>query len=68
MEENERKFIEAVNNDTSYDFIANNYMNFSKEQLKDIIIELMYAIHIESNDEKTILDSALDELTDRWSY
>ena len=33
------------NPDGAYDFICNNYYNMSKEELKDIIKELLYAIH-----------------------
>lgn len=39
-----KQYIEALEDGKGYDFIANNYWEFSKEELKDIILELTYAI------------------------
>lgn len=41
----------------AYDFICNNYYNMSKEELKDIIKETLYAIH--TNTEKAEHDQIL---------
>lgn len=40
-------FISILQNnpDEAYDFICNNYYNMSKEELKDIIKELLYAVY-----------------------
>lgn len=42
-----KEFIEVLKNspDGAYDFISNNYYNMSKEELKDIIKELLYAMY-----------------------
>lgn len=67
-----KQYLDALKNGDSYDFICNNYFNFSKDELKDIILELTYAIdtkakHFASAEE--IMSSAYDELTDlRWSF
>jgi hypothetical protein len=56
------------NPDNAYDFICNNYYNMSKEELKDIIKELLYAIH--SNTDKAehnkILNDVATELADNY--
>lgn len=59
MEERQLVFLQEFSKKRSkgYDFIANNYMDFTKSELKDIILELMY----NSDDRDTI-----EELKDRW--
>lgn len=57
MEERELTFLQEFSKGKGYDFIANNYMDFTKSELKDIILELMY----NSDDRDTI-----EELKDRW--
>lgn len=65
MERRLDEFLESLIKDKSYDYIANNYMAFRKDELKDIILELLYAIHTDG-DEDIILDSAGVGLTERW--
>ena len=65
MERRLDEFLESLSKDKAYDYIANNYMAFRKEELKDIILELLYAIHTDG-DEDDILNSAGTELTERW--
>ena len=65
MERRLDEFLESLSKDKSYDYIANNYMAFRKDELKDIILELLYAIHTDG-DEDIILNSAGEELTERW--
>ena len=48
---------------SSYDYIATHYWEMTKEELKDIILELDYEIsHTMDGD----YDSVADELSDRW--
>lgn len=67
-----KQYLEALKNGDSYDFIAKNYYKFSKEELKDIILELDYAIYSEAKhfaSAEEIYTSAYDELTElRWSF
>lgn len=42
-----KEFIDVLKNnpDGAYDFICNNYYNMSKEELKNVIKELLYAVY-----------------------
>lgn len=42
-----KEFIELLENnpDKAYDFISNNYYKMSKDELKDIAKELLYAMY-----------------------
>lgn len=35
--------IKAIKEEREYDFIANNYLKYSKEELKNILLEFIYA-------------------------
>ncbi len=35
----------AIEEDRLYDYIANNYYKMSQEDLKDIVLELVYAVY-----------------------
>jgi hypothetical protein len=59
MDENEKKFLKALKNGNGYDFIANNYFTFTKEELKDIILELLF---------NTNVDDTIEELKQRWEH
>lgn len=66
-----KQYIEALENSNGYDFIAKNYWEFSKEELKDIILELDYAIHSEAKhfaSAEEIYASASEELQERWNF
>lgn len=64
MRENmKEEFLKAIEENRTYDFVAQNYYKMSDEELKDIALEALYAV-IESND----LESVADELRDRWEY
>ena len=52
---------EAVSNHNIYDFIANNYWKMSKEELKDIILELDFTIYSVVKNE-TLKNSIYEEL------
>lgn len=56
------EFINVLKNNPNgaYDFICNNYYKMSKEELKDIAKELLYAIH--SNTDKAEHDKMLDDV------
>lgn len=63
-----KDFIEVLKNnpDSAYDFICNNYYKMSKEELKDITKELLYAIHdnVTKMEHNKILEDAAEELED----
>lgn len=59
MDENEKKFLKALKDGNGYDFIANNYFTFTKEELKDIILELLF---------NTNVDETIVELKARWEH
>ena len=77
-----REFVETLKTDlakgdagdaSAYDFIAENYMSFSKSELADIIKELLYAVwhskefhDISHLDYEQILDAAAEELSYRY--
>ena len=59
-----KQFIEVLKNNPNhaYDYIANNYYKFSKEELKDITKELLYTIY--NNNSKAMHDIMLEEVAD----
>ncbi|MBR5604274.1 MAG: hypothetical protein IKW51_08745 [Bacteroidales bacterium] len=79
MEENKtimKQFIDCLKNnpDHAFDFIANEYYKFSKDELKDICKELLYGIYhaencgyISKEDGKIIYECVADELHDNYS-
>lgn len=56
-----KQFLDAMNNDMEYDFIANNYTSMSKSELKDILLEYIYAVHNSSSNNE-ISDNVSGEL------
>ena len=62
------EFLNTLVEDKSYDWIANNYHKLSKEELKDIILETLYAIHTTAylGEEDCILTDARYNLIERW--
>ena len=54
------EFINALREDMGYDYIANNAQNFSKEELKRIILELLYELTNESH--KPNIENVIEEL------
>ena len=67
MENIIQEFIEVLkhNPNHAYDFIANNYYKFSKEELSSVAKELLYAIHwFNKEQEADILESVGLELED----
>lgn len=53
---------EGKDSPSSYDFIANNYYNMTKDELKDIILELDYALSRNNS-----YEDVAQELKDRWN-
>lgn len=53
------EFLKALDNDKEYDFIANHYHEMSKSDLKDILLEYIYA----SEKHSDVKESVNDELT-----
>ena len=61
MEKRQVEFLNAVENETAYGYIANNYTEFTKDELKDIIQELLFTCRFDSED-------IIEELKYRWTY
>jgi 20S proteasome alpha/beta subunit len=63
-----KEFIEVLKNNPNgaYDFICNNYYKMSKEELKDITKELLYAVYenVTKEEHDTILGDVAVELED----
>ena len=62
-----KEFIAVLRNNPNgaYDFICNNYYKMSKDELKDITKELLYAIYdnvIDTKEHDKILDDVATEL------
>lgn len=51
----------------AYDFIANNYYKYNKEELKDVVKELLYAIYtnVTKDEHDKILNDVAEELADQ---
>ena len=69
------QFVEVLqtNPDHAYDFVSSNYWKMSKEELANIVKELLYGIHtakrngvILESDEEEILDSVAEELYQQY--
>ena len=56
------------NPDGAYDYLANNYYNMSKEELKEFAKELLYAIHTNTTkaEHNKILDDVAEELAENF--
>lgn len=60
------KFLEALDEEKEYDFIANYYNEFSKFDLRTILLEYIYASHTKGKDiEEEIRDDVREELEDK---
>jgi hypothetical protein len=60
------KFLDAMDDDKEYDFIANNYYQMSKEDLKSILLEYIYAVHTRGLDfEKSVQEDVREELEEK---
>ena len=66
-----KQFIEILRNnpDHAYDFIANNAWNFSKDELRNIIKEFLYAINrdLSALEYEEITTCVAEELNDMYS-
>lgn len=60
--------LKAIDDDRLYDYVASHYYEMDKDDLKDVILELTYALSdaLSKADEKAVLNSARSELADRW--
>lgn len=60
------KFLEALDDDKEYDFIASYYNEISKFDLRTILLEYIYAAHEQGKVvEEDIKDSVREELEDK---
>lgn len=66
-----KDFIEVLKNnpDGAYDYICNEYYKMSKEELKDVVKELLYAIYDKTTkaEHNEILTSVAEELEDFYT-
>ena len=67
-----KDFIDVLKNnpDNAYDFICSNYYKMSKEELKDITKELLYAVYdnvINTAEHNKILNDVATELEDMYA-
>lgn len=68
-----KKFIEALNNGKGFDFLTDyeKYSELTKDQIRDIAKELIYAIEesgLIKSDIQAVYDTATEELTEQYSY
>lgn len=45
----EKEILKAIEEDWLYDFVANNYYKMSKEELRDLILEIYYIFKYETS-------------------
>lgn len=73
MDEYLQGFLNALSDNTAYDYIANHYTQFTKDELKDVILELLFPLVKDGTNlamvdrEKTRL-GIKEELEGRWDY
>lgn len=66
-----KEFIEILKNNpnSAYDFVSNNYYKMSKEELRDIAKELLFAIYdnvVNTAEHDKILNDVASELEDYY--
>lgn len=59
------EFINALREDMGYGYIANNAHHFSKEELKRIILELLYELTSESH--RPNIENVIEELEEFYA-
>lgn len=63
-------FIKELENNPNgaYDYICNNYYKFSKEELKDIVKELLYAVYdnMTEKEHNDIMSKVAEELKEAY--
>lgn len=60
------RFLEALDEENEYGFIANYYNEISKFDLRTILLEYIYAAHEEGKDvEENIRDNVRENLEDK---
>ena len=68
-----KQFIEALNNGKGFDFLTDyeKYSELTKDQIRDIAKELIYAIEesgLIKSDIQAVYETATEELTEQYSY
>ena len=69
MENIKEQVFEALEKGELYDFIANNYYLMSKEELKDILLEVLWYLYFLSITEESYKENQqfiAGALSDRW--
>lgn len=59
-----KQVMQAIEKGELYDFIANNYYNMTKDELKDVLLEVIWS-NISNEEENKIY--LLGNLAERWS-
>ncbi len=44
----EKEIMQAIKEDKLYDYILNNYLKMSKQELRDLILEIYYILRVET--------------------
>lgn len=71
MDEYLQAFLNALSDNTAYDYIANHYYEFTKDELKDVILECIYPL-VKSGSNLAMVDrektrlGIKEELEERW--
>ena len=60
------KFIKALKQDRAYEYISNYYNNYTKEELKNIILELLYGIFTNDTDYMQTYENIVEEIKERY--
>ena len=68
-----QEFLNELTSGGGYGYIANHYYEFTKDELKDIILEIMYPLvkdgeNLQMVNRQTTLAGIKDELAQRWDY
>lgn len=69
MEKQEQEILKAIENDSIFDYIANNYWNMSRDMLKAILLEYIYALYEVENhrvEPWEAVDNVIENLKDLW--
>lgn len=66
MDEIMQGFIQSVVNDTSYDYIANNYYMMTQTDLKNILLEYIFYIYEQEKNDNYTLDDLIESLKERY--
>ena len=68
MSQIREEFCEQLDKGNPYDYICKHYYDFTKDELKDIVLECLYPFMSHTHEAKASLLSIKEELEARWDY